>query len=195
MASVDCKIMIKFPKSIFIDVLTESRYLKNYSKKEQELLISCSTNLGHLACDLGYPVISVLTSIKRGEYDYKRETAVAPFAEFLPENNEIIEKSFTIVMSSGYYIIKDKKNEYLFKKIEQYPDFKVIIYGAEKKNYTLELINRIQNENIFYIDNKTKFDEEVLKLINLKIISFNNQYQTYYHDKLNKYLYSFLKEH
>ncbi len=111
--------MLELPKSIFIDMLTETKYLDSYSKKEQELLISNSTKLGRLACVLGFPVISVLTSVKRGEYDYQRDTGVAPFAEFTSESNEIIEESFKIVMSSGYYIIKDKENDFFFKKIKK----------------------------------------------------------------------------
>ncbi len=70
----------------------------------------------------------------------------------------------------------------------------MIIYGAEKKNYTLDIINRIPNDNIFYIDNKTKLDEELLKRIDAKIIPFSYKHQKYYHNKLSKYLNSFLKD-
>ena len=181
--------IMNFPKSIFIDVLTESGYVDKYSDNVRKQLIENSTQLSRIGRDIGFPVISVLTSLK--PYTYLRETAVAPFAEFSEDNDESIEGSFNTLISSGYYLFKDNISDYFINKMSNHKDFKVILFSAEKGHFTKELIRSIGFMDIFYNTIDLVDDIDIINTLGLKYFKYTDDmskdHSILYNNLLNKH--------
>ena len=162
------------PKSVYIDILTEQEYLSKFCDKTRADIINCSTKISLFGCAAGYPVISVISSIK--PYTYLRETMIAPFCEFAEQNEYIVERAFEVSESHGYYIMKDTIPRYFYDKLLKHKEYKIVIFSAEKGPLTIDIIKKLSLMDIYYNTNHTSEDEYIIESLGVKpfSISYNS---------------------